>query len=122
MLVRKNMEINEHKRLFQLYTQTKFKVKEQLIVGKDMEVNEHERLFQLYTQTKFKVKEQLIVRKDMEVNEHETITNFTHRQKSKKQNRRRLSQTIYTQIMHDISLLWSWLEPHKIYCIFTDHQ
>jgi hypothetical protein len=44
MLVRKNMEINEHERLFKLYTQTKFKVKEQLIVGKDMEVNEHERL------------------------------------------------------------------------------
>ena len=38
MLVRKNMEINEHERLFKLYTQTKFKVKEQLIVGKDMEV------------------------------------------------------------------------------------
>ena len=29
---------------YQLYTQTQIKVKEQLIVRKDMDVNEHERL------------------------------------------------------------------------------
>lgn len=39
MLVRKNREVNENERLFQFYTLTKFKVREQVTVGKDMEVN-----------------------------------------------------------------------------------
>ena len=38
---------------------------------------------QHYTQTKFKVKEQLVVRKDMNVNEHERLSNITLRHKLK---------------------------------------
>ena len=45
------------------------------LVRKDMDVNEHERLFNCYTQTQIKVKEQLVVRKDMDVNEHERLSN-----------------------------------------------
>jgi hypothetical protein len=44
------------------------KVKEQLEVRKDMDVNEHERLFNFTLKTHIKVKEQLEVRKDMDVN------------------------------------------------------
>ena len=37
------MDVNEHETI-QLYTQTQIKKKEQLVVRKDMDVNEHERL------------------------------------------------------------------------------
>ena len=40
------MNVNEHETI-QPYTQTQIKVKEQLVVRKDMNVNEHERLSNL---------------------------------------------------------------------------
>jgi hypothetical protein len=43
---------------------------EQLVARKDMDVNEHERLFYITLKTQIKVKEQLVARKDMDVNEH----------------------------------------------------
>ena len=65
------------------YTQTQIKVKEQLVVRKDMDVNEHERLSNLTLKTQIKVKEQLVVRKDIDVNEHERLSNITLRLKLK---------------------------------------
>ena len=46
----------------QFYTWTQIKVKEQLLVRKDMDVNEHERLTNITLRYKIKVKEQLVVR------------------------------------------------------------
>jgi hypothetical protein len=60
-----------------LTLETQIKVKEQLVVRKDMDVNEHERLSNLTLKTQINVKEQLVVRKDMDVNEHETIQPYT---------------------------------------------
>ena len=51
-----------------------------------MDVNEHERLSNNYTQTQIKVKEQLVVRNDMDVNEHERLSNITLRHKLKQRN------------------------------------
>ena len=51
-----------------------------------MDVNEHERLSNNYTQTQIKVKEQLVVRKDMDVNEHERLSSITLRHKLKQRN------------------------------------
>jgi uncharacterized membrane protein len=53
-------------------------VKEQLVVRKDMDVKEHERLYNITLKTQIKVKEQLVVRKDMDVKEHERLFNITH--------------------------------------------
>jgi hypothetical protein len=53
------------------------KVKEQLVVRKDMDVKEHERLYNITLKTQIKVKEQLVVRKDMDVKEHERLFNIT---------------------------------------------
>ena len=76
MLVRKYIDVNEHKRLFDFfYTQTYIKVKEQPVVRHDMDVSEHETI-QYYTQTQTKVTEQLVVRNDMDVNEQERQSNF----------------------------------------------
>ena len=61
-----------------VYTQTHIKVKEQLVVRKDMDVNEHERLSNCLHLDTIKVKEQLVVRKDMDVNEHERLSNCLH--------------------------------------------
>ena len=55
----------------------------QLLVRKDMDANEHERLSNITHRHKFKVKEQFVVRKDMNVNEHERLSNITHRHKLK---------------------------------------
>jgi hypothetical protein len=49
----------------QFYTWTQIKVKEQLLVRKDMDVNEHERLTNITLRYKIKVKEQLVVRIDI---------------------------------------------------------
>ena len=38
------MEVNEHERLSKHYTRTQIKVKEQLVVRKNIDVDEHERL------------------------------------------------------------------------------
>jgi hypothetical protein len=43
------------------------KVKEQLVVRKDIDVNEHEMLSNFTLKTQIKVKEQLVVRKDIDV-------------------------------------------------------
>jgi hypothetical protein len=43
---------------------TQIKVKEQLIVIKDMDINEHKRLSNITLKTQIKVKEQLIVIKE----------------------------------------------------------
>ena len=40
------MDVNEHETI-KHYTQTQIKVNEQLVVRKDMDVNEHERLFNI---------------------------------------------------------------------------
>ena len=56
-------------------------MKEQLVVRKDMDVNEHERLSNITLRRIIKVKEQLVVRKDMDVNEHERLSNITLRHK-----------------------------------------
>ena len=52
---------------------------EQLVVRKDIAVNDHKRLSNFKLKTQIKVKEQLIVRKDMDVNEHEGLSNITLR-------------------------------------------
>ena len=49
------------------------------MVRHDMDVNEHERLFNIKIRNKIKVKEQLVVRQDMDVNEHEILSNITLR-------------------------------------------
>ena len=54
----------------QHYTETQTKLKEQLVVRNDMDVNQHETLFNIYTQVHTKLKEQNVVRKYMDVNEH----------------------------------------------------
>ena len=77
LVVRKDMDVNEHERLFNITLKTQIKVKEQLVVRKDIDVNEHERLFNITLQTQIKVKEQLVVRKGMGVNEHERLSNIT---------------------------------------------
>jgi hypothetical protein len=56
---------------------SKCKVKEQLVVRKDLDVNEHERQSNITLKTQIKVKEQLVVRKDLDVNEHERLSNIT---------------------------------------------
>ena len=76
------MDVNEHETT-QHYTQTQVKVKEQLVVRKDMDLNEHERLSNITLRHQVKVKEQLVVRKDMDVNEHERLSNITLRHKLK---------------------------------------
>jgi hypothetical protein len=43
---------------------TQIKVKEQLVVRKDMDVNEHERLSNITIRHKFNVKEKLVVRNE----------------------------------------------------------
>jgi uncharacterized membrane protein len=58
-------------------------VKEQLVVRKDMNVNEHERLSNITLRKHIKVKEQLVVRKDMDVNEHERLSNIKLKHKLK---------------------------------------
>jgi hypothetical protein len=57
-------------RLSNLTLETQIKVKEQLVVRKDMDVNEHERLSNLTLKTQIKVKEQLVEKKDMDVESH----------------------------------------------------
>ena len=47
VLVRMNMDVNEHERLSNFTLKTQLKVKEQLVVGRNMDVNEHERLSNL---------------------------------------------------------------------------
>jgi uncharacterized membrane protein len=64
-----------------LTTNCSIKVKEQLVVRKDMDVNEHERLSNITLKTQIKVKEQFVVRKDMDVNEDERLSNITLRHK-----------------------------------------
>ena len=76
------MDVNEHATI-QHYTQTQITVKEQLVVRKDMDVNEHERLSNITIKTQIKVNEQLVVREDMDVNEHERLSNITLRHKLK---------------------------------------
>ena len=58
---------------------TSNKLKELLVVRKDMDVNEHEGLFNITLRHKNKLKEPLVVRKDMDVNEHEGLFNITLR-------------------------------------------
>ena len=53
------------------------------MVRHDMNVNEHERIFNIKIRNKIKVKEQLVVRKDMNVKEHERLSNITFMQKLK---------------------------------------
>jgi len=54
LVVRKdNVDVNEYERL-QHYTQTQIKVKKQLLVRKDMDVNEHERLSNITLRHKLK--------------------------------------------------------------------
>ena len=53
------------------------------MVRHDMNVNEHERLFNIKIRNKIKIKEQLVVRKDMNVKEHERLSNITFMQKLK---------------------------------------
>ena len=59
------------------------KVKEQLVVRNDIDVNEHERLSNITLKTQIKVNEQLVVRNDIDVNEHERLSNITLRHKLK---------------------------------------
>ena len=47
------------------------------LVRKDMDVNEQKRLFNFTLKTQIKVQEQLVVRNDMDVNEQKSIPNFT---------------------------------------------
>ena len=47
------MDVNEHEKI-QHYSQTQIKVKEQLVVRKDMDVNEHEGLFNITLRHKLK--------------------------------------------------------------------
>ena len=58
-------------------------MKEQLVVRKDMDVDEHERLSNITLRKHIKVKEQLVVRKDMDVNEHERLSNIKLKHKLK---------------------------------------
>ena len=53
------------------------------MVRHDMDVNEHERLFNIKIRNKIKVKEQLVVRKDMDLKEHERLSSITFMQKLK---------------------------------------
>ena len=46
------MDVNEHETI-QRYTRTKIQVKEQLVVRKNMDVNEHERLSNITLGHKF---------------------------------------------------------------------
>jgi hypothetical protein len=43
------MDVNEHGRAIQHYTETQLKLKAQLVVRKDMDVNEHGGAIQHYT-------------------------------------------------------------------------
>ena len=47
------MDVNEHETI-QHYIQTQIKVKEQLVVRKDMDLNEHERLSNITLRHKLK--------------------------------------------------------------------
>ena len=47
------MDVNEHKTI-QHYTQAQIKVEEQLVVRKDMDINEHERLSNITLKHKLK--------------------------------------------------------------------
>jgi hypothetical protein len=47
------MDVNEHESI-QHYTHTQIKVEEQLVVRKDMDVNEHERLSNITLRHKLK--------------------------------------------------------------------
>jgi hypothetical protein len=73
LVVRKDMDVNEHERRSNITL--RHKLKEQLVVRKDMDVNEHERLSNITL--RHKLKEQLVVRKDKNVNEHERLSNIT---------------------------------------------
>ena len=65
------------------YTQTQTKVKKQLVVRMDMDIKEHNRLWNITLKTQTKVKKQLVVRMDMDVKEHNRLWNITLRHKLK---------------------------------------
>ena len=50
LVVRKDIDVNEHERLFNITLE----VKEQLVVRKDIDVNEHERLINITLKHKLK--------------------------------------------------------------------
>ena len=83
LLVRKDMDVNEHEKLTNITLKYKIKVKEQLVVRNDIDVNEHERLTNITLRYKIRVKEQLVEWNDMDVNKHERLTNITLRYKIK---------------------------------------
>jgi hypothetical protein len=81
VLVKKDINVNEHEILH--YTSTQIKVQEQLVVRKDMDISKPERLSNITLRHQLKEEDQLVLRKDMDVNEHDKPSRITLRHKLK---------------------------------------